>query len=132
MEVVIDAERAVVGRMATYAAKQLLMGNEVAIVNCEKAVVTGPKKALQEVYLNKRTRGGTSQKGPYYSREPEKIVRRAIRGMLPWKRTTGREAFKRVRCYVGLPQEYASKEKMNFSKDLKTPYLTVEQISKLI
>jgi len=132
MEIIIDAQNAVVGRLGTYAAKQALIGNKVIIVNCEKAVVTGSKKALEEVYLNKRRIGGTAQKGPYYSKNPEKMVKRAIRGMLPWKKTTGREAYKRIRCHIGVPVEYVNKEKQLMERPLKNKYLTVQQISKLI
>ena len=78
-QIVIDADGAILGRMSTYAAKQALMGNKVVIVNCDKTVITGNKKALQEVYLNKRQRGGTSQKGPYFSKTPDRIVRKTVR-----------------------------------------------------
>jgi len=132
MDIIIDAEGAVVGRLATYAAKQSLMGFKVFILNCEKAIITGNKKAIEEVYLNKKRIGGYAQKGPYYSKTPEKMVKRAIRGMLPWKKTTGREAFKRIRCYEGVPKEFIKKEKKEMKREIKSRYLTVEQISKLI
>ncbi len=128
-EIVIDAEGAVLGRMATYAAKQSLLGNKVTVVNCEKAIITGNKRALQEVYLNKRKRGGTSQKGPYFSKLPDRIVRRTIRGMLPWKNTAGKEAFKRVMCYVGVPDSYAGKEKVSFKTEINSPHMTIGEIS---
>ena len=129
MEIIIDAEGAVLGRMSTYAAKQAMQGNKIIVVNCEKAIITGNQKALLEVYLNKRTRGGTSQKGPYFSKMPERIVRRTIRGMLPWKKTVGREAFKRIFCYSDVPVEYSSKEKLTFKKEVRSPYMTVKELS---
>jgi len=132
MVVIVNAEGAVVGRLGTLVAKQALMGNKVAVVNVEKAVVTGNKDVLEEIYLTKRRIGGTSQKGPYYSKNPEKIVKRAIRGMLPWKTTRGKEAFKRIKCYVGIPVEYANKDMIELKKLIKSRYLTVEQISKLM
>lgn len=132
MEIVIDAKDAVLGRLGTFVAKQALMGNKVVIVNCEKAIITGSKEALQEVYLGRRNRGGHAQKGPYFSRNPEKFVKRAFRGMLPWKRTTGKKAYKRIRCYVEIPAEYEKKEKKEFKRPLKKPYLTVTQVVKLM
>ena len=131
-EIIIDGEGAILGRMATFAAKQALMGYKVIILNCDKVIVTGNQAALQESYLNKRQRGGTSQKGPYFSKMPDKIMRRTVRGMLPWERTTGREAFKRVWCERGMPEEYAKKEKMSFKKEIKTPHMTLGEISKYI
>ena len=132
MEIIINAEGAILGRMSTYAAKQALQGNKIIVVNCGKALITGNRGALQEVYLNKRTRGGTSQKGPYFSKVPERIVRRTIRGMLPWKKTTGREAFKRIFCYNDVPAEYSNKEKLIFKKEIKSRHMTVEELSKHI
>ena len=132
MEIVIDAQDAVVGRLSTYAAKQALIGNKVEIVNCEKAIISGNKKALQEVAQNRKNRGGTAQKGPYFSKNPEKIVKRSIRGMLPWKKTRGREAYKLIKCYVGVPEELAKKEKIEMRRNMKTPYLTVAQVSKFM
>lgn len=134
MEVIIDGTGAVLGRLATFAAKQALLGNKVSVVNCEKIIVTGKKKPLEEVYLNKRNRGGSAQKGPYYSKSTEQMVKRTIRGMLPWKKTTGQEAFKRVRCYKGIPEEYSTKEKKEMKAKFtrRVPHLTIEQISKMI
>jgi len=131
-QVIIDAEGAILGRMATFAAKEALKGSKIIVVNADKAIITGNRHALQEVYLNKRQRGGTSQKGPYFSRTPDRIVRKTIRGMLPWEKTTGIEAYKRVLCYIGVPQEYATKEKLSFKKNVTVPHVTVGELSQFI
>jgi large subunit ribosomal protein L13 len=44
---------------------------------------------------------GASLKGPKYPRTADRLVKRMIRGMLPWDRPKGREAFKRLRCFIG-------------------------------
>ncbi|MFC1685713.1 50S ribosomal protein L13 [Nanoarchaeota archaeon] len=132
MEVVIDAEGAIIGRLGTFVAKQALIGNEVRILNCEKGIITGSKEALQAVYLSRKWRGGYAQKGPYFSKSPEKIVKRSFRGMLPWKTTRGKDAFKRIKCYSGVPEEFEKKEKKEFKRTLKKPYLTVKEVSKLM
>lgn len=104
--IVIDAQRQVLGRMASYAAKCALNGEEVYVLNCEKAYVSGSPKNIQEENLamleikNK----GNFKKGPYHARRPDRYVRRAIRGMLPWKSLRGREAYQRVKVYIGVPQ----------------------------
>ncbi len=103
--IIIDATNTILGRLASYAAKQALQGNKVVIVNCEKAYISGSKSNVFEDYLNRLERG-TYKKGPFLHRMPDKIVRRAVRGMLPYKKATGREAYKRVICYVGVPEEY--------------------------
>lgn len=132
-EIIIDATGGVMGRMGSFAAKKLLLGDKIVIVNCNDAIVTGPRKAVLETYRMKRTYGGTSQKGPYYSRTPDRMMRRSVRGMLPWPKARGREAFKRIICFVDVPAEYAAREKLNFKKQIRySKFLTLKEISKLI
>lgn len=102
--VTINADGLILGRFAAFAAKQALLGNEVTILNAEKAVISGaPRKTIVEAKYKKFVRG-VPRKGPYYSRLPDRYVRRVIRGMIPYKTPRGREAFKRVLCYVGAPE----------------------------
>ncbi len=106
---VIDAKDAILGRVAAYAAKQALLGQEVRIVNAEKAIVSGAKQLVLAEVKRKRAMG-VPRKGPFYSRLPDRYFRRVIRGMLPYKKARGREAHKRVLCYIGVPPELADKE----------------------
>jgi ribosomal protein L13 len=46
MIAVIDADGAVLGRLCTAVAKRLLKGEEIAIVNSEKAIVIGKKVTI--------------------------------------------------------------------------------------
>lgn len=131
-QIIIDATMGVVGRMASYAAKKALLGNEIAIVNCNEAILTGPKQALIETYKIKMSYGGTSQKGPYNSKVPEKMMRRAIRGMLPWPKSRARSVYKNVKCYNKVPFEFKDKEKLTFKKTMRGKYMTLGQLSKLI
>jgi len=131
-EIIIDAEHCVLGRIASYAAKKALQGNKIIIVNSEKAIIVGKKKDILNRYHDKFSLGGTSQKGPFFSRISENIMRRTIRGMLPWKRTRGREAYKRIFCYKGVPTEYKDKPKEIISKSDAINYLTLQQLCKAI
>jgi len=109
-KIIINAENAVLGRLASYAAKQALLGREVIIVNCDKAVVVGREKDIIERYKIRRRRGGSGLQGPYISAIPEKIIKRTIRGMLSYTQGRGRQALKRIRCYNEIPKEYEGKE----------------------
>jgi large subunit ribosomal protein L13 len=104
---VIDAEREVLGRIASEAAKKVLLGEDVVIVNADKAYVSGAMKMVFAENLHKLTlkNKGNFNKGPYHAKRPDLYVRRAVRGMLPWKSTRGREAYKRVRVYIGVPAD---------------------------
>ncbi len=100
--IIIDADGAILGRVAAHAAKQALMGKTVAVVNAEKAVVSGTKRTTINEAKRKRAMG-VPRKGPYVSKLPDRYVRRVIRGMLPYKQPRGRAAYERVLCYIGEP-----------------------------
>ena len=97
------------GRLAAYAAKQALLGNPVTIVNCSKVIISGnPKTIIAD--FKKRLEIGTPKWGPFYPKTPAGIMRRACRGMLPWKKQRGKEAYHKIKCHGGLPKELADKE----------------------
>jgi large subunit ribosomal protein L13 len=107
--IIVDAEGSIAGRLATYVAKQALLGNSVSVVNSEKAVISGRKENTFDKYLTQVARG-TPRKGPFVQKYPHKILRRVIRGMVPFKKTRGREAYERVLCYIGIPDEFQGKK----------------------
>ena len=45
---IIDGKNAILGRMASYVAKEALKGEEVVVVNCEEVIITGNKKDIKE------------------------------------------------------------------------------------
>ncbi|AXR77943.1 50S ribosomal protein L13 [Natrarchaeobaculum sulfurireducens] len=102
-DVVVDARDCILGRVASEVAQRALNGERVAIVNAEDAVITGDKEDVFDTYRTRIQLG--SDRGPYYPKRPDTIFKRAVRGMLPYKKTRGREAFENVRVYVGNPYE---------------------------
>lgn len=106
---IIDADGLILGRLASYAAKKALAGEKVIIVNAEQAVVSGDRKRVEAKYLHKLKRG-EARKGPFFPRRADMIVKRTIRGMLPWKTKRGRKAYKRVACFLGVPNQYAEQK----------------------
>lgn len=105
---IIDANNQIVGRIGSFAAKQALLGEKVDIINCEKAMISGSREGVFSKYKQKFDKGSPT-KGPFIIRLPDRFVRRIIRGMLPMERTRGKEAFKRVMCYIGVPEEFKGK-----------------------
>ena len=79
---VIDGKGIAMGRIASHVAKELLKGAEIAVINCNEAIITGNKKTIKEEFWIERQRVGTIQKGPKILRSSDRIVKRAIRGML--------------------------------------------------
>jgi large subunit ribosomal protein L13 len=104
MVTVIDGDGLLVGRLSSIVAKRALNGEEVAVINAEKAVVTGSRARVLGIYKQKRERG-SREGGPFFPRRPDHILKRTIRGMVPYKRQRGIDAMKRIRIYVGVPYE---------------------------
>jgi large subunit ribosomal protein L13 len=134
--IVIDATDMVLGRLATIIAKKALLGETIKLINCEKAVVTGEKKSVLANYQKRMIRGIHS-KGPFLPRMADRFVRRTIRGMLPYKVARGAEAYKRIMCYAGIPEEFAKEKITQFNECniSKLPYLkfvTVKDICKFL
>lgn len=129
--IVIDGKDAVLGRLAQYAAKESLKGENVAIVNCEEIMITGNRKDIMGKFWGSRQRVGSSQMGPKISRLSEKIVKRAIRGMLPNVRKGGRgkEAFQRIKCYVGIPKNFENSKMIEMS-EIKHKFIKVRELEK--
>ena len=129
---IIDATDTILGRLATYAAKQALLGEDVTIINAEKAIVTGTKRDVIQKYRQKYARGVPS-KGPRIHRSPDRLVRRSVRGMIPHKTPRGRDAFKRVMCYKGVPKEHEGQDAVKLdatkAKLPNTKYVTIKTIS---
>ena len=102
-DVVVDARDCILGRVASEVAQKVLDGETVAVVNAERAVITGNEEATMETYHTRANLGSDS--GPYYPKRPDRIFKRAIRGMIPYKTEEGQEALSNVRVYVGNPYE---------------------------
>ena len=102
-DVVVDARDCILGRVASEVAQKVLAGETVAVVNAERAVITGNEETTMETYHTRANLGSDS--GPYYPKRPDRIFKRSIRGMLPYKTEEGQEALSNVRVYVGNPYE---------------------------
>ena len=131
---IIDASYLILGRLASYAAKQALLGNKVDIVNCENAIITGNKKYIIARHKQKREMGYPF-KGPFIKRRPDHYVKRVIRGMLPYKQAKGRQAFEKIMCYTGVPEKFKDKklETIKTADVSKVPnlrYITVKDVCK--
>lgn len=133
MTAIIDAAGLTLGRLSTTAAKRLLEGEEIAVINSEKAIISGKKSSIKEHYKGKRE-VGTYRKGPFYPRLPDQIVKRTIRGMIPYQKPHGRAAFKRLRCYAGIPDEFKGKDTEKIPGAEKNPidFMTVEELSRFL
>jgi large subunit ribosomal protein L13 len=102
-DVVVDARDCILGRVASQVAERAMDGERVAVVNAEAAVITGSEDDVIGTFETRRELG--SDQGPAYPKRPDGILKRSIRGMVPYKTTRGRDAFENVRVYVGNPYD---------------------------
>jgi large subunit ribosomal protein L13 len=111
---VIDAENEVLGRLASEVAQILRgkhkptyaphmdMGDHVVVINADKIRLTG-QKADQKVYQHHSGYPGGLRTVPYgreKSRRPDRVIERAVRGMLPHTRL-GRSMLRKLSVYAG-------------------------------
>jgi large subunit ribosomal protein L13 len=128
----VNAEGLIVGRMCSKVAKRLLNGEEVIILNAEKAVFSGKRKSkVLEAHLFLEV--GAPERGPFHYRRPDRFLRKTVRGMLPFKQPKGKSAYKRLKCYMGIPVDLKDKEMVTFieasSANLKGPHFTLGELA---
>ena len=119
----VDAENQTLGRLATEVASVLRgktkpnftphldTGDFVIVVNAEKIKVTG-KKSDQKLYRRHSGRPGGMKVETFkslQSRIPERIVEKAIKGMLPHTRL-GRQLFTKLKVYKGSEHPHSAQE----------------------
>ena len=109
---VIDADGLILGRMASVVAKRLLAGETIELVNAQNVIVSGNKVKLVEEWKEFINVGGFG-KGPTHFRRPHDIVRRTVRGMLPYRIPKGDAAYKRLHVHLGVPEELEKAEKQS-------------------
>jgi large subunit ribosomal protein L13 len=111
---VIDAQDAVLGRLASKAATVLRgkhkptytpfmdAGDHVIVVNAEKVRMTGAKEDQKVYHSHSGYPGGlkTVQAKKLRAERPTKMVEEAIRGMLP-KTKLGKQLFRKLKVYAG-------------------------------
>src|SRR3989344_9608043 len=128
---IIDATDSICGRIATVVAKRALMGENMEIVNCEKAVITGSRRFVIARWKQKSAMG-VPKKGPFIYTMPDRFVKRIIRGMLSHKEGRGQEALKRIKCHIGVPEGMEKAQVIKEAHVSKVPnlnYITVKELT---
>ena len=119
--VLVDAEGAVLGRLATQIAMILRgknkpqftpnsdCGDFVVVINADKVQLTGNKANQKVYYRHSGYNGGLKAESfrQAMAKHPEKVIERAVRGMLP-KTTLGRQQLKKLKVYAGPEHPHAA------------------------
>ena len=111
---VVDASGKTLGRLATQIADALRgkrkpeytphcdVGDFVIVVNAEKIEVTGDKRAQKRYYRHSGYPGGLRSRtlAEMLDRQPEQVIRKAVKGMLPRNRLA-RAQLSKLKIYAG-------------------------------
>ena len=121
--VLVDAEGAVLGRMAAKIAPMLMgktkptytphvdTGDYVIVVNADRIRVTGKKAEAKEYDYYTHHPGGHKYVSfaDMMARQPEKVIQMAVRRMLP-KNKLGRKMLKKLKVYRGPEHEHQAQK----------------------
>ena len=128
--VVIDASDAVMGRLAVEVIKELKKGETVHVINLEKAVITGNPDSIVDFYKT-RVDKGERYHGPFFPKRPDGIFKRALRGMVAYKRKSGREMMAHLKVHSGIPRNVKTEGAKKLGlKEIRCKYITLSDLSK--
>ena len=127
---VIDAQDVVLGRLAVEAAKLLRGkhkptftpnvdgGDFVIVINADKVAISGDKLQNKFAYRHSGYPGGLRKRsiGELMDKHPERVVEKAIIGMLP-KNKLGRQVQKKLRVYAGAEHPHAAQQPQTYTFD---------------
>ena len=120
---VVDADGAVLGRLATQVAARLRgkcnpmftphadTGDSVIVINAAKIRLTGRKLDQKNYYRHSGYVGGlkTITARKLMEKRPEDVIRNAVKGMLP-KNRLGRQLFKKLKVYPGADHPHSAQQ----------------------
>lgn len=132
MKIYVDATDAPLGRLGSFVVKSALKGDEVFVLNSEKAIISGNKADILTDITDLRNKGGNSLKGPKIPRPAGRLLKRLIRGMLPWDRQRGRDAYKRIKCFKTGELDDSKFEIIKLKTKLPRKYMVLSEVSRLI
>jgi len=95
-------------------------------------VLQGNPAVIAEKYLERRRAKNKAnpEHSPKWSKVPHMLVKRMIRGMLPWKTARGREAHKRVMVYTGNPKNLTAIDFKTDKYDGISKHITINGLCK--
>lgn len=129
---VVDAAGQTVGRLAAEVAKVLRgknkptftphvdTGDFVIVINAEKAVFTGKKLTDKMYFRHSGYPGGTTftAAGKLMEKAPEKVIEKAVRGMLP-KNRLGAQMYRKLNVYAGSEHPHAAQKPEMLALDIR-------------
>ena len=133
--IVIDGKNKILGRLAVFAAKNAIKGEEIRVINCNEIIISGKPEIIEQKFL-KFVDMGDPKSGPFIKRQAKWIVKRTIKRMLPHQKQRGRDMLKKIKCFNNAP-EALLKEKITEvpsadASKLKSKYVQLSRVIKRI
>ena len=112
--VVIDGKGHLIGRLSAIVAKEILNGQKVVIVRAEEVNMAGSifRNKIRYWQFLRKSMNTNPRRGPFHERAPSAVLRRCIRGMVPYKTARGENAMNRLKIYEGVPPHYMTIKKL--------------------
>lgn len=113
-EIIVDAENAMLGRLASLITKIVKLGFKVHVVNIEKAVISGDKKSIVDSYkllLKVKTHKNPYKHSIHRPRHPINIFKKTLKNMMPRHSSSRFKLSSKVKAYLGIPPELRNKNK---------------------
>lgn len=136
--IIVDGTNLIAGRLCSHVAKLLIKGNRVSIVNSENIMISGDRNTIIEEYRKFLEVASINNPafGPFHPRRPDTIISKMVRGMLPKNKPSGQIALKKLRAYLGVPNELRSKKTIQFDDSkIRRPspyYTTLGELGKMV
>jgi len=101
------------GRLASVVAKQLLRGEKVCVVRCEKMNVSGSfiRNKIKFLRFLRFTCITNPKRGVKHHRAPSRMFWRVVRGMLPYRKPHGKQALMNLKVFDGIPPPWDKKKR---------------------
>ena len=131
--IVLNAKNKILGRIASDISARLLRSSEkIIVVNANDAMISGSRENIMERFKERTHRKGKGNqlKNAKYPRYPDKMVKFAVRGMLP-RNSRGQSALKNLKVFIDAPEAYIK----DMPKEVEKPKLKgmgLNEICKLL
>ena len=120
-EIIVDGHGHLCGRLASVLAKELLNGQRVVVVRCEKILRSGSLFRNKLAWKEKECKriNTNPRRGAKHWLSPSRMFWKVTRGMTPHKSPRGALAMSHLKVFEGVPFPYDHKKKMVMPEALR-------------
>lgn len=135
---VINGDGLILGRVVSYIAKNAMKGERFHVKNAEMMVISGSRNEIVAKYVKRRNlrNKANPEHSPKWPKRPDYLVKRVLKGMLPFAKASGKSAYRNVMIYMGDEGPKVEGEHVefgdSFKKDKLIKYITVLELCRAL